>query len=71
MLLVTIAAIAIPLSFLHDREPPFDPKAPPTGPSSVIRRLRQSATARQTRARQAQALALETLVYPPDAGTGP
>jgi hypothetical protein len=75
MLALSVIAIIVPLLFLHDREPPFDPHAQPTGPSTLIRRLRQSATARQIRDRQSQALALDHLLYsdpaPPDAGTGP
>jgi hypothetical protein len=76
MFALSIIAIIVPLLFLHDREPPFDPHAPPTGPSTLIRRLRQTATARQIRDRQSQALALDHLLFgdagpPEDAGTGP
>jgi hypothetical protein len=50
------------LVYLHEREPPEDPNAPPTGPSTVIGGIRKRAAARTARARAATALEIKNMV---------
>jgi hypothetical protein len=63
MLTITIVSVVGGLIWVHEREPPEDPNAPPTGPSSVIRGVMKRAAARDAKARQAQALDLERLYH--------
>jgi hypothetical protein len=64
---LTIVVVVGALVLLHEREPPEDPKAPPTGPSSVIRGVMKRAAARADAERRNQALGIEQALH--DAGS--
>ena len=62
----TLVAVVGSLLVLRERERPYDPKAPPTGPSSVIRGIRKRAAERAANERRNQALGIEQALH--DAG---
>lgn len=62
MFTLTVAAVLGSLIYLHEREPPPDPDAPPTGPSTVIGGIRKRAAARTAKARETTALEIKHMV---------
>ncbi len=61
MLTITVVAVVGSLIWLHEREPPEDPNAPPTGPSTVIRGIMKRAAAREAKERADQRRQLEQM----------
>lgn len=62
MITLTVVVVIGSLVWVHEREPPEDPNAPPRGPSTVIGGIRKRAAIRAAKARQAEAEQIDRLL---------